>query len=306
MAKHKKIVIILSHCNTEQKKNILIRNILNLKKNFDYDILITSHLTLPENIINLCDYFVYDRSNPILKWPTKAFEHWTYFQTDEGKVRLSYFVDDYGWTVFNQIKKGINTTSYLEYDEYIFLNYDLVINEEIINEINKDPETVFYSVKDTYGNISYPSLIFFRINKKNIELFEKLINLDFYLKNSHAESMLESISKIIDHMKSDIITMDYVDFNNGENGKLFNNSKNDLFSVFFGFESPYNTNIKKYFFYDIKEDFIIETDGQKSTINRGTTKLIETNDPIRILTQNKKFLLNFDIDKSQFITIEND
>lgn len=303
--KNNKIIIILSHCDTKKKKEILIKNISKLKNNFNYDILLTSHIPLPENIINQVDFFVFDKSNPILKWPERAFYHWYELNTEEGKIRLTYFVDDYGWTPFNQIKKGINTVIDLDYREFIFLNYDLNINNEIIDEINKKPETAFYSVIDSYNLTSFPSLIFFKIDHSNIKLFEKLINLNYYLKCSHAEQMLEKISEIINYRKSDIITKDNIDFGEGKNGKLFNNSNNELYSVFFGYDSPDNKDLKKYFFYEVKEDLICKINNDEILIEKNTTKLINTNELLTIKINNIETPLEFKIDRIQIIEINN-
>lgn len=303
--KNNKIIVILSHCDTKKKKDILINNISKLKNNFNYDILLTSHIPLPENIINQVDFFVFDKSNPILKWPTRAFNHWYELDTEEGKIKLIYFVDDYGWTPFNQIKKGINTVIDLNYKEFIFLNYDLNINNEIIDEINKKTETAFYSVKDRYNYTSFPSLIFFKIDYSNIKLFEKLINLNHYLKSSHAEQMLEKISETINYRKSDIITEDNIDFSEGTNGKLFNNSNNELFSVFFGYDSPHNKDLKKYFFYEVKEDLICKINNDEILIKKNTTKLINTNELLTIKINDIETPLEFKIDKIQIIEINN-
>ena len=61
----KKIVLIQSHCNTNEKIEILKKNITELRK-LDVDILLFSHIMIPSEVIESVDYFVYDKSTMIV------------------------------------------------------------------------------------------------------------------------------------------------------------------------------------------------------------------------------------------------
>lgn len=275
-----KIIIILSHCDSDKKKEVLLKNLIKLREICEYKIVLTSHIPLSDDVIDKVDFFVYDKSNPILKWPKRAFNHWKIIND----VKLSYYVDDYGWTPFNQILKGYAIVAEENYDELIFMNYDLDINDEISNEINDiDSISKFYKVKNTYNDVSYPSLIFFKVNKKSIKKFINLIDLDFYLEKSHAESMLESISEVILSKKSDIVTKDCVDFFEGKTKDKFNNSMYNEFKLFVGYESPYKKDIKKYYFYNVGKKIDLKFEDNIINIESGENRIIETNSMIEIL-----------------------
>lgn len=279
-----KIIIILSHCDNDKKREVLLKNLIKLREICEYKIVLTSHIPLPENIIDKVDFFVYDKSNPILKWPIRAFNHWKIVDN----VKLSYYVDDYGWTPFNQILKGYSVIDRENYDEFIFMNYDLDINDEISNEINYvDDNSKFYKVKNTYNDVSYPSLIFFKISKKSIKKFINLIDLDFYFKKSHAESMLESISEVILSQKSDIVTKDSIDFYDGKTKDKFNNSIYNEFKIFVGYDSPYKKDIKRYYFYDVNKKIVLKFEDNIINIESGENRVIETNSTVEILINGK-------------------
>ena len=58
-----KIISILSHCNTDEKLSKLRENIEILKKNTNIPILLNSHITLPQDILDKVDL-------PAPLWPT--------------------------------------------------------------------------------------------------------------------------------------------------------------------------------------------------------------------------------------------
>ena len=69
------LIIILSHCDTEEKKEVLINNVNKLKSN-NFDILLVSHIPIPSSIQELVEYFIYDKSNPIINWPERGMVFW--------------------------------------------------------------------------------------------------------------------------------------------------------------------------------------------------------------------------------------
>ncbi len=63
-----KLICITSHCSNEDRISTLKTNI-NLFKSKGYDVLLFSHLVLPESIISLVDHFFYIIENKILGYP---------------------------------------------------------------------------------------------------------------------------------------------------------------------------------------------------------------------------------------------
>ena len=291
---NKKVAIILSHCDTEIKKEILMDNLSKLRTVENLDVALTSHIILPESIIGNCDYFLYDKSNPILKWPQRYFIFWWEPSYGDQKLRLTYFADDYTWTTFNQILMGYNSISHKNYEDFIFLNYDLVIDEKILGQIKEDScSNKFYDSEDLNGTKWYPSLIFYILNKSSADKFVNSISLDLYLQ--HGVSLFNTIVNSIEHRKIDLTTNEQAVFSEATSGKEFNNSLSPLYSLFCGYDESDQNGEKSYWFYNVKEKINIRLDGQKDfTIDENTTYLARVSSKIEILVDNEFVEMEYD------------
>ena len=256
-----KAVIILSHCNTEEKLQVLKNNILKLKSNPNLDIILTSHIFLPQEIVDSVEYFVYDKSNPVLSWPQRGMFSWKEYN----KIYLNTIQPDYGWCVFNQIKLG--GLMALDYDISYIINYDLVIDlnvNEILN--NNIQETNFFQSKNYQGEVQNPSLLLFKVNKPHLQYLINNISIDDYC-NSHktAEQYLNTLIQNLEHTIPDYFVFDQIDFFDKQIFKLSNSiySHFDYFVTDFDF-SPWYHNDKGEFipestyFYNIKESITIK------------------------------------------------
>jgi hypothetical protein len=67
----KRIVLINSYCDTQEKIDVLLEN-LNILKSAGLDKFLYSPILLPNNIIECCTYFMYNKQNPILHFPEKG------------------------------------------------------------------------------------------------------------------------------------------------------------------------------------------------------------------------------------------
>ena len=116
------------------------------------DVMVLTPIEIPQNIINLCDYFFFTKENPILKWPVRMYTHWYEMPISDGRITtLQRGLGDYGWAGLYQVKKLSQIALTFDYDIYYHLIYDLEIDEMI--------ETEF---KTNEFNILHP-----RINPKN-------------------------------------------------------------------------------------------------------------------------------------------
>lgn len=299
MKYHKSIkntaIIILSHCDTNEKKSILNKNLETIRKTINCDIILTSHIPLEENIIEKVDYFVYDKSNPILKYPERVMIIWKKIQTDNGLVKISYCNNDYGWTVFNQMLRGLEVSLNGGYKRYIFLNYDVNINDSVKNELKYQFESTKYKVRFTTGSVSLGyGIIFIILNEKIIREYYNMVNYDFYLKDPlFAEEYFDRISKIIKFNESDIIIEDCIDYyNNSENTKKFSQSTNKNLDYFYSNFKDLETHyINTLLIYNIKDE-------QKFRIN---------GDNVITLSNNKIFfdVISFEIwEEDRWVNLE--
>jgi hypothetical protein len=181
--KKKKVALISTYCDTDEKKKILLENVIKLKS-FGVDVIAISPIPLPEEIISECDYLYFTKENPILKWPVRLFTFWHEYYHDDGRMCVFHRgVGDYGWAALYHVKKLTQIMMPYDYDIYYHMIYDLEIDD-----------TVESAIKNFEGNIVYPrrdphhpetlwetTLHFMSFDKDLMKKIEKEITLDSYL-----------------------------------------------------------------------------------------------------------------------------
>jgi len=114
----KEIAIFGSYCNTKEKLQAL-ENSITHAKTLGLDVLVFGRYPIPESTQRMCDYWIYDKSNPILQ--DRALNHWF---AHEGKYFSNWF-RDYGFAALEQIIKCLGFVNNLEYDVAYWLVYDV-------------------------------------------------------------------------------------------------------------------------------------------------------------------------------------
>lgn len=213
---NKKLILIQSHCNTEEKKNYLLSNI-NKLKNYDVDILLFSHIPLPIEIISKVDYFVYDKSNPVLFDERRHHYWWA-----NNFIKLETTVPDYSWTVFNQIIKGYSLIEKINYEYIYIFCYDLIIDKTVDFFLKNPTSCSFKHLKpedvDDKGNflpVQFNTALVFSV-----------------LKNEEMKIFVNSISKKEYIERTDLIAEEYFEFKLKENNIYYKNENfvKDFFS----------------------------------------------------------------------------
>lgn len=131
------LAVITAHCDIKDKSQILSNNLDKLLTIPNLKILLVSYLPVSDEIISKVDYFIYDKSNPVYKWPKKAF----FKYCDVEDVRLLSFDDDYGWAIANKLKLVGNLLSAEKgkYEGVYLMNYDVVLDTELIEFMRNEP-----------------------------------------------------------------------------------------------------------------------------------------------------------------------
>lgn len=114
----KEIVIFGSYCNTKEKLERLEKSITDAKA-LGLDVLVFGRYPIPLKTQQMCDYWIFDKSNPVLK--DRALEHWL---MHSGK-RMSNWFYDYGYAALEQITKSLGFAKNLNYDIAYWLVYDV-------------------------------------------------------------------------------------------------------------------------------------------------------------------------------------
>lgn len=216
----KNLVVILSHCNSEPKLGAL-RNLISRLKEDDLDVMVMTHISLPKDIQDSVEYMVYDKSNPILKWPEYGVACWITASLLES-ITLHNIREEHGWTVFNQIRLAGNVGKGLDYTHFTFVNYDTKITEHMVETI-KNPSD-FISGETPLANGVVPSLLFQILSKENLEKFISFFSRKNYITHDlHAEGYFQGLRENFNYQvyPYDIESYNFVwTSNRDQNGKI--------------------------------------------------------------------------------------
>ena len=230
----KKITLISTFCDTEEKQKVLMGNIIKVKE-LGTDVMVISPIEIPLEIVKICDFYIFIKENPILPMNMRTQLVWEYPKSSHN-IRHTLIFKDYGWASLYQLKRLLEFSNNLDYDIFYLMIYDLKIDSEIEsifinNESNyffpnqrNNPEEDFFSVGGVFG-------IF---DKGNCRRIFSSINLDDYLRHNCAEEYYRSIQedlKIPIHSKitTDLIyssSLDLFDAGNSNKVRIFVDTNN--------------------------------------------------------------------------------
>ena len=114
----KKVVLIGSYCDTPYKLELLI-DLINKIKDRGFDIIVYGKHPIPEHVQNMCDYWIYDKSNPLID--NRTLNVW---ELRYGKKFSRLINFDWGFAAIDQLIKSLGFAKSLHYDIAYWLNYD--------------------------------------------------------------------------------------------------------------------------------------------------------------------------------------
>jgi len=256
----KKIALISSFCDTEQKIDVLNRN-LDIVKNLGIDIMVISPFSLPKYIEDKCDYFFKTKDNPVLDWPERSMFDWIKVYIDNEIYQLSRTYPDYGWAGLFQVKQLSEIALLLKYEQFFHMIYDLKINENVLNGLKSEKKCNIYPSKRD-NEIWKVGLHFMIFDKKNLSRFVSNIHLDGYLNmhGGHAFKWLENLYTIFPYNIEEIPVEDEIYFHEGKD--FYNYSPTKEFSMFVVKDDELKDNIKL-LFYNVLESkkYIMRVNG---------------------------------------------
>ena len=126
----KKIALISSFCDNTEKLDLLKKNIQKIKS-LGVDVMVISPLKLDDEMIDLCDFLIYTKENPVLNWPEKSYFQWwggTMYGED---ITMTTTCPDYGYAGLVQVKRMADFALSMDYDIFFPMIYDININEHV-------------------------------------------------------------------------------------------------------------------------------------------------------------------------------
>lgn len=300
------IFIIGSWADTEKKKKTLIDCIKNAKLCKSIPILLVSHLPVPEDVVNLVDYFIYDRDNPLLyaqDYCKYGIDSRWWFENSDFKIeKINPFRHDYA--IWTSMRNAFNFVKYLGKDRVYYLEYDCIIDpEEFMREfiLPLDYNDACIERKTTDEHCS---TFFFSIK---VDLALKMINSyknidEFYL-NKSGGCFLERIffHSLVEHIQNTFYTVNYKDkFNRINTQNVYDRFKygeycliitlfvDDNKDIYLYIENPSNDII------DIEYGSTDSLSLIKSNPHTNVVKRIRMNNEIIDIYINKHFFTSYD------------
>lgn len=125
-SKEDEISIVLAHCDTEEKKELLIENLITLKKQ-NQKILLSSHILVDNDIIELVDYFVCDKKNEMIGHTEYDGRGRTYAYINVPGYHHEYYYDNHAFAVLRLMLQGIILSQGNGYKISHLIHYDSVL-----------------------------------------------------------------------------------------------------------------------------------------------------------------------------------
>lgn len=151
------VVLITSHANNHKKKEILKDCVLEIKRQ-GYDIILSSHIEVDNDVKELVDYFILDKENPIVK-------HTDYHLYD--KSPMSYWVNqidfyfsivfelNHGYAVLKLIKNGASIALSNGYDKIHVVDYDYILKDDNVIKTHSNLLDSYDLVKYNWNDCLY-------------------------------------------------------------------------------------------------------------------------------------------------------
>jgi SAM-dependent methyltransferase len=210
-----KVALISTFCDTQEKLDVLEKNI-KIVKSHNLDVIAISPFNLPESITKLCDYVFVTKDNPVLEWPVRSMYAWRKV-TLNGKLHtIARTYPDYGFAGLTQIKQLSEIALNFGYNQFYHMIYDLKIDENVIDGFNSDKTCSVYPSKR--GDSSWEAGLHYMIfDKNNLSKFISQITLENYLslKDSHSFEWLKSIQSVVGYNVEPIAVEDEIYYYEG-------------------------------------------------------------------------------------------
>lgn len=130
-------------------------------KNKGYDLMITSHLSIPLEVQNKVDYFIYDKENLLLPYDLTP-----YTWVSNHSFYLHVNVRGHQLTICKNMYNGISMANILKYDFFIFMEVDNLFGDEDFEKLDQLGKTMFESNK---------KMLFFKYKQNESDAYETLI-----------------------------------------------------------------------------------------------------------------------------------
>ena len=200
----KKAIVIGTFPNDTTTEQMLI-SCINSVKRFGWDIFLASHKALPPHIVELADYYVYDKENVLEPIHLTPF-YW--YHCDVFSVQINgrgHIVP-----VTRNIKNSISLLEILGYGFFYYMESDNIISQQDVDKLIQFASKMLTDEKE---------MIFFKIGSEHDPRYESLMfggKPYFFLKNAQLPAKAEEIRKYNSHPTLEHIFYESFKYNEDE------------------------------------------------------------------------------------------
>jgi len=190
----KKIALLSTFCDTPEKIRVIMEN-ARILRSLGVDVMVNSPIHLDSEVVQEFDFYFKNKENPVLTWPERALATWRIQTNKMGQsIRISRGMKEYGWAALYQIKKLSGIALSYDYDIFYHMNYDILLDEELQNEILSESRNKIYPVRDerVQGHVWQGSPLLSSFDKETLQKVEEDITKERYKEYSIAEDFVYS------------------------------------------------------------------------------------------------------------------
>lgn len=175
----KKIALISTFCDNQEKLDLLKKNVIKIKE-LGVDVMIISPLKLDYEIIELCDFAIFSKENPVLNWPEKSYYQWWDGTVNGEHITMTTTYPDYGYAGLVQVKRMADLALSMDYDVFFPMIYDININDHVEGVFRDSKKNSFFpSMRD--GHVWGIGLHLISLDRDHLTRFKNLITKESYL-----------------------------------------------------------------------------------------------------------------------------
>lgn len=186
--KNKNLILLTAYTPDSQRKNILLDALKSIDKN-KFDIMVSSHSSIPEEAFEYCDYFVYDKNNTLLFDTKYKLSFW--FSCNTFKIFTSEYKDYNHIIAAGSLTiNGLSSAKNFGYNKVHWFDYDTIFlddSELIENSILLDSHSIIWYRHPDLETFSGMS---FNLNKIDQDWFDTSNNAFYsFLDNSEVNTL---------------------------------------------------------------------------------------------------------------------
>ena len=294
----KQIFIIDCYADNNEKFDVLRKNIQSINP-LQIDILLVTHCIIPEDIISMVKYYVYDADNTFNEINFNTFYNVSGVNFDlQTKTTPDMGIKSHEFPIVKSIRNALSFAKSAGYESFMFSEYDNIFTKNDLSKIQKLYFNIFKYNKafimlkqneDAVETIFFSGIVNDMLDMVN-KYFPKTVeqyNLDFTYRWPYSLEIFFKEMALTNIQSGQIIDKTFTQFFEAEEKNIFR-----VGAVSTGILPDTNTN--KYYLYVSNKDNVEYTILIKENdIVINTFNIINNTIPVFEVTQNSKFNVEF-------------